>query len=114
MRRRPPAFEVLRKTPSRRASPSMQASAVIQLADRLMTRDRSARRTRWSSRWRRVHVMQIVAMMMSDIGSSDRSPLSGMRRRSSDPDSSSPVTTSSRRANASISRSRNHPSDAIR
>ncbi len=38
------AFEVLRKTPSRRATPSMQPRATTQVTERLMTRDRNARR----------------------------------------------------------------------
>ena len=91
----------------------MQASAVIQLAERLMTRDLSARRHEMVVQWRRVHVMQTVATMMSDIGRSEVSPSSGISAKS-EPDSSSPVTTSSRSENANIRRSLNHPSDAIR
>ncbi len=51
--------------------PSMQARAVIQLAERLMTSDSRARRREIVVQWRSVHVMQIVAITMSDIGSSD-------------------------------------------
>ena len=86
---------------------------MTQVTDRLMTSDSSARRNDMVVQWRSVNVMQIVAMMMSDIGSSDRSPPSG-RQRSSNPRSSRPVITSSNRVNANIMRSRNHPSEAIR
>ena len=41
--------------------------------------------------------MQIVAMMMSDMGSSDRSPPSGVKAKP-EPDSSSPVTAEQDRA----------------
>ena len=43
-----------------------------------MTSDSRARRYDMVVQWRSVHVMQIVAMMMSDIGSSDLSPSSGV------------------------------------
>jgi len=56
---------------------------------------------------------QTVAMMMSDSGRSELLPLRGMSAKS-DPDNTSPVTTSSSSANASIIRSRNQPSDAMR
>ncbi len=57
--------------------------------------------------------MQIVAIKMSDMGSSDLSPASGMSAKF-EPDSSSPVITSRKSANASIRRSLNHPSEAMR
>ena len=58
--------------------------------------------------------MQTVAMMMSDIGRSDVFAAEGHEREARSRSASSPVTTSSRSAKASISRSRNQPSDAMR
>ena len=86
---------------------------MTQVTDRLMTSDSSARRNDMVVQWRSVHIMQIVAMMMSDSGSSDRVPSIGETAK---PEwvTSRPVITSSSRLKASMSRSRNHPSDAIR
>ena len=75
-----PFFDVRRNTPSRWVRPWMHASAVIQLAERLMTRALSARRHEIVVQWRSVHVMQTVAMMMSDIGRSEVSPLERHQR----------------------------------
>ena len=50
---------------------------MTQVTARLMTSDRSARRYDRVVQWRCVYIMQTVAMMMSDIGSSDREPSSG-------------------------------------
>ena len=54
-----------------------------------------------------------VAMMMSDIGRTERAPSIGATAKL-EPATSRPVITTSSRLNATISRSRNHPSDAIR
>ena len=113
MRRRPATLEVRRKTASRRAIPSRQPRATTQVTERLMTSDSRARRNDMVVHSRSVHSMQIVAMMMSDNGSSDRPPSIGETAK---PDSvaSRPVIASSSRLKASMSRSRNHPTDAIR
>jgi hypothetical protein len=108
-----PVFDVLKKTPSRRDMPSMQARAVIQLADRLMMRDITARRREIVVQCRRVHVIQIVATIMSDIGSRDLSPPSGMSAKL-EPETKSPAMTSSKSVNPNIKRSRNHPREAMR
>ena len=63
--------------------------------------------------WRWVQVMQMVATMMSVIGSSGELPPSGIRTKC-EPVSSRPVTTSSISENASISRSRSQLRHAIR
>ena len=60
--------------------PSMQPRAVIQLADRLMTSAGSRGRYDIVVQWRSVHIMQTVAMMMSDMGISDLSPPAGKGR----------------------------------
>ena len=44
MVRRPPALEVRRNTPSRRAIPSIQPRAMTKATDRLITSDSNARR----------------------------------------------------------------------
>jgi len=108
-----PVFAVLRNTPSRRAIPSTQPRAVIQLADKLMTKARRALRREIDFQCRSAHIMQIVAMMMRDMGNSVLSPASGMRAKL-DPESSNPVITSRSRENAAIKRSRNQLKHAIR
>ena len=68
MVRRPPAFEVRRNTPSRRATPSIQPRAMTKVTERLTTSDSSARRYDMAVQWHSIHVVQIVAMTMSDSG----------------------------------------------
>ena len=92
-------FVVRRKTPSRWVSPWIHASAVIQAAERLMMSARPARRHEMVVQCRRVHVMQTVATMMSDIGSSGELPPSGISTKS-EPVSSRAVTMSSRSVKA--------------
>ena len=112
MRRGPPVFEVRRNTPSRRASPSMQPRAMTQ-ADRQADDETTAPRGEGHGRPvpQRTH--------HADGGDDDE------RQRQQRPGStggtgeagirtSRPVITSSSRLKASMSRSRNHPSDAIR
>jgi hypothetical protein len=57
--------------------------------------------------------MVIVATMMSDNGRSDRAPSIG-ETANLEYVTNRPVIASSSRLKASMSRSRNHPSDAIR
>ncbi len=108
-----PVFDVLRNTPSRRDMPSIQARAVIQEAERLISKPSAARRRDIVVQWRKVQVMQIVAMRMSDRGSRDLSPDKGMSAKR-DPEARSPVITSRNREKANINRSRVHPTEAMR
>ncbi len=78
-----------------------------------MTNAMPARRHEIVVQCRSVQVMQTVATMMSDIGSREELPPSGMSAKP-EPDTTRPVTTSSRIEKPSISRSLSHPREAMR